>query len=80
MNDTGANLRGFAWCDRKIHHEVFLTFLAGVTAEQGVLSEMSPLLTILAVCAVAGIGWLSFPLNGFGQLLQPIHVVRTATP
>jgi len=29
---------------------------------------------------VAGIGWLSFPLNGIlGKLLQPIHVVERNT-
>ena len=39
VNDTGANLRGFGLVAiAKIHHEVFLTFLVGIAAEDGMIS------------------------------------------
>jgi len=79
VNDTGANLRGFGLVAlAKIHHEVFLTFLVGIAAEQGVLSgDVTIADNSFEVCSQAGIGWRSFPLNGIlGRLLQPIHVVE----
>jgi hypothetical protein len=82
VDDTGANLGGFGLVAiAKIHHEVFLTFLVGVAAEQGVLSgDISIADNSFEVCALAGIGWLSYPLNGIlGKLLQPIHVVERNT-
>jgi hypothetical protein len=82
VNDTGANLRGFGLVAlAKIHHDVYLTFLAGVVAESGVISgDVTISDNSFEVSSQAGIGWLSFPLNGIlDKLLHPIHVVERNT-
>jgi hypothetical protein len=82
VSSMGANLTSLGLVALvKIHHEVFLTFRAGVISREGILSgDVLVSHSSFEFCSEAGVSWIALPAGSvIGRLLEPVHVVERNT-